>query len=85
MAASSSQLLLKSFGYGIFQAQTVPSELANLQRSPSNGDKMRAVQALEKRIRRSGILHVQEIIPDPEDPELAYILVGRGQPPCELE
>lgn len=85
VAASSSQLLLRSFGYGIFQARTVPSEIANPKRPSSNSDRMRAIKALERRIRRSGIPNVQEIVPDPEDPETAYVLVREGQPPCKLE
>lgn len=84
-AASSNQFLLKSFGCGIFQAQTVPPELAKLGRLPSNGDRMRAIEALEKRIRKSGIPNIQEVVPDPEDPERAFVLVREGQAPCKLE
>jgi hypothetical protein len=71
--ASSSQLLLKSFGHGIFQARTVPPE-----RSSDGADRLR------ERVLGSG-LPVQEVVPDPDDPEAAYILVREGRPPCELE
>jgi hypothetical protein len=85
IAASSSQLLLKSFGYGIFLVQIVPSELMGLLQPPSNADTIRILESLVSRIRGSGIPNIQEIIPDPEDPEQAYVLVREGQPPCELE
>ena len=85
MVISSNQLLLRSFGYGIFQAQMVPSELASLRRPPSNDDKIRVTKMLEKRVYESGIRNIQEVVPDPNDPELAYVLVQEGQSPCELE
>lgn len=78
------QLLLKSFGYGIYQAQLVPPEFEG-ETVPSNGDKMRATAALEARVRKSGLEEVLEVVSDPEDPRLAFVLVRRGLPPCKLE
>lgn len=81
---SSKQLLLKSFGYGVYQAELVPPEFGD-DAAPSNGDKMRAAESLEARVRKSGLEEVQEVIPDPEDARVAIVLVRRGHPPCKLE
>lgn len=75
---------MKSFGYGVYQAEVVPAEHAGVG-VPSNGDRARTVEALDARIRKSGLEEVQEVIPDPDDPRLAFVLVRRGFPPCKLE
>jgi hypothetical protein len=63
-------LLVKSFGFGVYQASMVP---------PMNND----LSILEEKIKNSGLLNVQKIIT--VDPNKAYFLLGQGQEPSKYE
>ena len=88
MACPSSQrhLLVRGFGYGVFSAEVVPPELSPEEMFRfRNGDRGRMTEDLRRRIRRSGLPRIQEVIPDPEDPEKAVLILGEGQEPCRHE
>lgn len=79
-------LLIRSFGYGVYMAEVVPPELGPSEKSKfRNGDRMKMTEELQRRIRKSGLPSVQEILPDPDDPERAYVILGHGQEPCRIE
>lgn len=88
MAKLSSQrhLLVRGLGYGVFVAEVVPPELGpEGKRELRNGDRKKTTEELTKRIRRSGLPKLQEVIPDPEDPEKAVLILGEGKEPCRME
>lgn len=67
-------------------AESVPPETRPEQdRTLSNGNRKREADVLRRRLERSGLEPIQEILPDPEDPDRAVVILGTGQEPCELE
>lgn len=83
---SQRHLLLRGFGYGVFSAEIVPPELSPAEKLAfRNGDRKKTTEELQRRIRKSGLLKIQEILPDPEDPEKAVLVLGEGQSPCKIE
>lgn len=79
-------LLIRSFGYGVYMAEIVPPELGPAGKSEfRNGDRTKMTEELQRRIRKSGLQSIQEILPDPDDPERAYVILGHGQEPCRIE
>jgi len=79
-------LLIRSFGYGVYMAEIVPPEFGLMEKSRfRDGDRTRMTEELQRRIRESGLLSIQEILPDPDDPERAYLILDYGQEPCKIE
>jgi len=67
-------------------AEVVPSELGRKEKFEfRNGDRAKMTEELQRRIRKSGLPDVQEVLPDPDDPERAYLILGQGQEPCSIE
>lgn len=78
--------MIRSFGYGLYMAEIVPPELSPKGKSEfRNGDRAKMTEALQDRIRKSGLPAIQEILPDPDDPEKAYVILGQGKEPCKFE
>jgi hypothetical protein len=78
------QLLIKSFGYGVFLAELVPPEVVR-RGPPKNGDGRVALENIKRRIQKSGLPDVLDVVPDPEDVGRAYFVLRTGQPPCKIE
>lgn len=78
------QLLIRSFGYGVFLAELVPPEVVR-RGPPKNGDGRAALEGIKKRLQKSGLQDMLDIVPDPEDMGRAYFVLRSGQPPCKIE
>lgn len=75
------QLFIKSVGYGVMLADLVAPDD---DPPPRNGAVAERARMLDVLVRGSGIM-VQEILPDPEDPSKAVLILPEGHAPGKLE
>ena len=76
------RMFLKSFGYGMYLARLVPPEP---RAHWSNEARAALLSDLARRVHASDIPGVLEVLPDPGDPEVAFVLCGEGLPACQQE
>ena len=79
------RLFLKSFGYGVYLVRLVPQEYGEHRPQPSNDDRICVLEDVMRRVLASGLPKVQEILPDPDDVETAFVRCGEGLPPSDYE
>ncbi len=78
------QLLIRSFGFGVFLAELVPPEAVR-RGPPKNGDGRAALSKVRRMLEKSGLGEIMDVVPDQEDMGRAYFVLREGQPPCRIE
>ncbi len=81
MKTTPTQLLLKSFGYGIYLVELTPPPTEKIR---PNGQKDVQTTEIFKRLQRSGLV-LSEVVLDAEDEARAFVMGPDGHEPTRYE